>query len=124
MVARRLITALFTALLVSGVFTYWLSKKFAKPHVAAVQRLQYVATAKALDAGEVLKAEDLTTVEWPATAPLEGAHQKPEELAGRTLLYPISSGQPVLDQQLSQAGAGVGLSAKIPDGMRITSRCR
>ena len=121
MVARRLVTALFMALLVSGVFTYWLAKKFAKPHVAVVPKLQYVATSKALDAGEILKAGDLTSVEWPATSPLEGAHQKPEELAGRTLMYPLSAGQPVLDQQLSAAGAGVGLSAKIPDGMRAIS---
>ena len=121
MVARRLITALFMALLVSGVFTFWLSKKFSKPHVAVVPKLQYVATAKALDAGEILTDADLTLVDWPTASPLEGAHLKAEDLKGRTLLYPLSAGQPVLDQQLAAAGAGIGLSAKIPDGMRAIS---
>jgi pilus assembly protein CpaB len=121
MVARRLITALFMALLVSGVFTYWLSKKFSKPQVVEVPKLKYVATSKALDAGEILNPGDLTLVEWPSGSPLDGSHVKPEELTGRTLLYPLAAGQPVLDTQLSAAGAGVGLSAKIPDGMRAIS---
>lgn len=121
MQARRLMTALVMALLVSGVFTYWLSKKFAKPHEAAAPKLQYVATVKALDAGQVLTASDMTTVEWPMGTPLEGAHTNAKDLIGRSLLYPLPAGQPLLDQQLSAPGAGIGLSAKIPDGMRALS---
>ena len=57
--AKRLITGLFVALLVSCVFTFWLSKKFAKPVAAAPVKVQYVAAAKSLDAGEVLSNDDL-----------------------------------------------------------------
>jgi pilus assembly protein CpaB len=121
MQARRLMTALLMALLVSGVFTFWLSRKFAKPHEAVTPKLLYVATAKALDAGEVLTASDMTSIEWPMGTPLEGAHTTAKDLIGRSLLYPLSAGQPLLDQQLTAAGAGIGLSAKIPDGMRAVS---
>lgn len=121
MVARRLVTALFMALLVSGVFTYWLSKKFAHPHEEAVAKVQYLSTAKALEAGEILKPEDFATIAWPANTPLEGAHVKKEDLIGRTLLYPLAANQPIVDTQLTAAGAGVGLSGKIPDGMRAIS---
>jgi pilus assembly protein CpaB len=121
MQARRLMTALVMALLVSGVFTFWLSKKFAKPHEASAPKLLYVATAKALDAGEVLNASDMTTVDWPQGTPLEGAHVNAKDLVGRSLLFPLPAGQPLLDQQLTAPGAGIGLSAKIPDGMRAMS---
>ncbi|SEG00237.1 pilus assembly protein CpaB [Bryocella elongata] len=121
MQARRLMTALVMALLVSGVFTFWLSRKFAKPHEAVTPKLLYMATAKALDAGEVLTASDLTTVDWPMGTPLEGAHTNAKDLIGRSLLFPLPAGQPLLDQQMSAPGAGIGLSAKIPDGMRALS---
>jgi len=121
MQARRLMTALVMALLVSGVFTFWLSRKFAKPHETVVPKLLYISTAKALEAGAVLSASDMTTVSWPVATPLEGAHTNAKDLIGRSLLYPLPAGQPLLDQQLSAPGAGIGLSAKIPDGMRALS---
>jgi pilus assembly protein CpaB len=122
MVARRLITALIMAVVVSGVFTFWLSKKYAGTHTAAaVTKLQYVATARNMDAGEVIGAADVKMVDWPSGTPLEGAFLKPQDLAGRTLLYPLSTDEPILDKQLAAAGAGAGLSAKIPDGMRAIS---
>src|SRR5580658_441858 len=67
LMAKRLITGLVVALFVSCVFTFWLSKKFSKPVAAAAPpvKVQYVAAAKSLDAGEVLTPEDLKMVEWP-----------------------------------------------------------
>lgn len=121
MQARRLMTALVMALLVSGAFTFWLSKKFSKPHEVVTPKLMYVSTMKAMDAGSVLTASDLTTIEWPVNSPLEGAHTNAKDLIGRSLLFPLPAGQPLLDTQLSAPGAGIGLSAKIPDGMRALS---
>jgi Flp pilus assembly protein CpaB len=39
-----------------------------------------------LQAGEVLKPENLTLVEWPAKMPLEGAFTKIEEVSGRAVI--------------------------------------
>ena len=44
-----------------------------------------------------------------------------EEVAGRAALYPITPGQPVLAGYLAAPGSGIGLTAKIPDGMRATA---
>lgn len=122
MIARRLISALLIALTISGVFTFWLSRKVsAKPHaVAAPVEQKYVAAASNLEAGQVLTAASLKLIDWPATAPLDGAHVRVEDLAGRTVLFPLSAGEPVLDRQLATAG-GSGLMAKIPEGMRAIS---
>lgn len=121
MTARRLVLALLFALLVSGVLTFWLSKKMDKPHAAAPAKQRYVAAAKDLEAGMLLKAEDLKQIDWPANVPLHGAFIKPEEVAGRTILYPLAQDQPILEKQLAAVGAGVGLTAKIPEGMRAIS---
>jgi pilus assembly protein CpaB len=122
MFAKRLITGLLAALIVSGLFTFWLSKKFSKPVSAApAAKLEYVAAAKNLDAGDVLNTASLKMVEWSASSPLDGAVTKPETLTGRVLLYPISAGEPVLERQLSSANGGFGLTAKIPEGMRAIS---
>jgi pilus assembly protein CpaB len=119
--ARRLLLALLVALIVSGAFTFWLSTKFAHLHNAKPASLQYVATATDLDAGQTLRPADLQRIDWPSTMALVGAFSKPEDVVGRTLLYPLAKGEPILPRQLSAPGAGVGLSTKIPDGMRAIS---
>jgi len=120
MFAKRLMTGLLMALIISGLFTFWLSKKFSKPVSAApvAVKVQYVAAAKNLDAGEVLTTASLKMVDWSSSTPLDGAVTKPESLNGRVLMYPLSAGEPILERQLSNAGSGVGLSTKIPEGMR------
>ena len=120
--ARRLITALIVALLVSGLFTFWLSRRVAKAnHAALPSKRLYVATSKALDASEVLKPGNLQMISWPASAPLAGGFTKIEDVAGRVVLYPLSNGEPILARHLAAPGAGVGLTAKIPSGMRAIS---
>ena len=121
MSAKRLTISLVIALLVSGLFTFWLSKRVAKTDQPAHQKQLYVAAAKALEAGEELKPGSLQLVEWPSSAPLSGGFARIEDVAGRTVLYPLAKGEPILDRHVAAAGAGVGLSANIPSGMRAIS---
>jgi pilus assembly protein CpaB len=122
MKAKRLLTALLFAVLVSGLFTFWLSRRVAKAARVDVPRKQlYVAAGKTLEAGELLKAGSLQLVEWSAPAPLSGGFTKIDDLAGRIVLYPLPKGEPILERQLAAPGAGAGLTAKIPSGMRAIS---
>ncbi|SFS18306.1 pilus assembly protein CpaB [Granulicella pectinivorans] len=121
MIARRLLLALSLAIVISGLFTYWLSKRFSHSKAAPVAQLNYVSTVHEMKVGDNLKAADLTMIAWPSTTPLQGAFLKQEDVVGRTLLYPIAAHQPVLEHQLSGAGGGNGLSTRIPDGMRALS---
>jgi len=122
MKARRLLSALLIALAVSGMFTYWLSRRVNPVvHVKVQPKQMYVAAGKPIDAGELLKPESLQLVEWPASSPLTGAFTRIDELAGRVVLYPLPKGEPILERQLATAGAGAGLTAKIPAGMRAIS---
>ncbi|HZY73357.1 MAG TPA: Flp pilus assembly protein CpaB [Edaphobacter sp.] len=110
--------ALIAALIVSGLFTFWLSRKMTKSHAAAPVHNRYAAAAHALNAGQVLKREDVSLIDWPKSVPLQGAFMKPEDLVGRAVLYPVAAGEPLLDRQLTAAGSGTGLAGKIPEGMR------
>jgi pilus assembly protein CpaB len=117
--ARRMVLALVVALVISGVFTFWLSRRVAHAsHVPVQPPNQYVAAARALDPGETIRREDLTMIDWPKSHPLSGSFVKIDDVVGRGVLYPLSQGQPILDRQLAAAGAGVGLTGKIPSGMR------
>jgi pilus assembly protein CpaB len=119
---RRLTSAFIIALVVAGVFTYWLSQRYQKARTAPpAAKSQYVAAAANLDAGQTIKAENLRLVDWPATMPLTGAFTAPQPLVGRVVLYPLAAGEPILDRQLATAGASSGLTVKIPDGMRAIS---
>jgi pilus assembly protein CpaB len=120
---RRLLVALLAALLLSGAVTYFLTRRIngRAARTAAQATHKYVAASRALQAGEVLKPENLTLEEWPAKMPLEGAFTRIEEVSGRAVIYPIAARQPVLEGYLAVLGSGIGLTVKIPEGMRAAS---
>jgi pilus assembly protein CpaB len=121
-ITRRLTTAFIIALLISGGFTYWLSQRFTKTHAAApVVKSQYAAAVANMEAGQAIKAENLRMVDWPASVPLPGAFNAPQPLVGRVVMYPLAAGEPILERQLANPGSGMGLTVKIPDGMRAIS---
>ncbi len=119
--ARRLVIALLIALLLSGGMTFFISRKLSNRNTARPQTRRYVAASRPVQAGEVLKLENLTLVDWPEGIPVQGGFKKPEELVGRSIIFPVASGQPILDAYLAMPGSGIGLTVKIPEGMRATS---
>jgi len=121
METRRILVALLLALILSGGATYFFYTRLRRGTGAEVQLKKVVASARPLMAGGVLKAEDLTTVEWPSNLPLTGSFAKADEVVGRSLLYPLGEKEPVLERNLAVPGAGIGLTTKIPPGMRATS---
>lgn len=116
---RRLSSAFFIALLISGACTFMLSRKMTQHGPAPIPKQSYVATSMELQAGQVLKVENLKLVEWPASFPLQGGFSKPQDVIGRSVLYPLAAGEPVLARDLAIPGRG--LTVKIPDGMRAVA---
>ena len=107
------------ALLVSIVVTFFLYVRIKRQFARATQPVKVVVTSKALEPGKPLALEDLTLVDWPVNLPLAGAINKPESVVGRIVLYPVAAQEPIREELLAAPGASVGLSAKIPDGMRL-----
>jgi pilus assembly protein CpaB len=121
MTTRRLMLALIIAIAVSGGFTLWFSRRIVKSRTNESAHLQYVVTARDTQAGETLRIEDLKQVNWPNSEPLIGAFTTFQDVVGRTVLYPLASGEPIQERQLAAAGSGAGLSTKVPTGMRAVS---
>jgi len=115
---KRMSMAFVIALAVSALCTWLLGRKMGTHAAVQVPQQSYVAAGKTLQSGEVLKADSLEMVNWPADKPVTGGFLKPEDLIGRTVLYPVDKDQPITDRFLSAPGAGLGLSGKIPNGMR------
>ena len=109
------------ALLVSIVVTFFLYVRIKRQFARATQPVKVVVTSKALEPGKPLALEDLTLVDWPVNLPLAGAINKPESVVGRIVLYPVAAQEPIREELLAAPGASVGLSAKIPDGMRAVA---
>ncbi len=80
--------------------------------------VKIVATAKPVAPGTTLTATDLMLIDWPAKVPIEGSFSKPEDVIGRIVVYPVGNSAPVSEQMLASPGSAIGLTAKIPDGMR------
>ena len=119
--SRRIFLALLIALLLSGAVTFFISRKLNNHGPAPATTNRFVAAAHPLQAGDVLKPEDLTLTEWPASLPLPNAFTKTADLSGRAVIFPIAASQPILEGYLAAPGSGIGLTTKIPEGMRATS---
>src|ERR1700758_2720566 len=118
---RRLSFALFIALVLSAGATYLLYTRIKNQRSAAPITIQVVAAVDQLAAGTALAPPNLKIVDWPASIPLTGSFAKPEQVVGRSLIYPVRPNQPVVENDLAAPGSGIGLSVKIPDGMRAIS---
>jgi len=119
---KRVLIALTLALVVSLLCTWLVSRRMSTP--AKPQKLPdalYAAPSRTLQAGEVLKPDDLELVAWPGSDPVDGAFTQTASAIGRETLFPMGKGQPILDDDLSAAGAGTGLASRIPDGMRAVA---
>ncbi len=63
-----------------------------------------------------------TTGELPSSDfPLQGSYGKVEDVIGHPLLNALGSKEPILKRNLGLEGSGIGLSGRIPPGMRATA---
>jgi pilus assembly protein CpaB len=119
---QRLIAALCFAFLCSGLFTWQLNRHMGHAKTAtAVPVRTVVVAAKDLAAGEALTIASLSTVTLPASQPLQGLFSKPQDVVGRVLLTPLSSGEMITLHGLASVDAPAGIASTIPNGMRVIS---
>src|SRR6185369_9622227 len=116
---KRFIGVLLFATIVATVASlllYRLLINRPQPAKAAVST-QIVLATRDLEVGAVLKDEDIKLTDWAGTPPV-GATTKTQDVVGRGVITPIYAKEPVIESRLAPKGAGGGLAAMIPPGMR------
>jgi pilus assembly protein CpaB len=108
------------AAVLAGGVTFVVFRKL-RANVAHQQVTQIVAAAKDLPMGATLTANDIVMVDWPTNMPLAGSFSKAEAVIGKPVVHSIGAKEPVFQRDLGMEGSGIGLSARIPPGMRATA---
>jgi len=107
----------FVVAAAGGLITYRSLISHSQPAKAATPTAQIVLAAKDLEMGTVIKDGDVQLAEWNGAVPV-GATNKSQDLIGRGVTTPIYAKEPVIESRLAPKGAGGGLAAMIPKGMR------
>jgi pilus assembly protein CpaB len=87
---------------------------------AATATAHIVLASKNLDVGTVLKEDDVQLADWPGEVP-KGASTRVQDLVGRGVMTTIYAKEPLIESRLAPKGAGGGLAAMIPTGMRAVA---
>ncbi len=120
---KRFVGVLLFAFVVASVASlllYRLLINRPQAATAAPKTVQIVLAAHDLEVGSVLKEDDLKLADWSGAAP-EGAAAKMQDLVGRGVTTRMVDKEPVIDSRLAAKGAGGGLAATIPPGMRAVA---
>jgi pilus assembly protein CpaB len=119
---RRFISVLIFALLVSAVASVILYRLIAAKLTANAgsPTTKIVVAAHNLNVGAVVTPADLTLADWSGDPP-QGAFRTTDDVLTRGVIAGIYAGEAVLDSRLAQKGAGGGLAATIPQGMRAVA---
>jgi pilus assembly protein CpaB len=119
---KRFISVLLVAFVVAGLATLLFYRLIAgrlstesKPVTTQV----FVASRN-LGVGTLVRDLDVTPSPWAGAIP-SGVVLKKEDLVGRGVVSTIFQGEPVFEARLAPKGAGAGMAATIPPGMRAVA---
>ena len=119
---QRFLSVLIFAFVVAAGASFMLYRLMASKVTskAASTTVKVVVAAHKLELGTVLRDTDLSEGEWAGALP-PGSAVKKDELLGRGVISTIYANEPILDNRLAPKGAGGGLVATIPKGMRAVA---
>jgi pilus assembly protein CpaB len=119
---RRLVTVILFAViaaLVSSTVLYKAISANAKRPISTATS-QILVAARDLDAGALIGDADVRLVDWMAPIAPQWIGKR-EDIVGRGLVAGVNKGEPFPGNRLAPKGAGAGLAARIPPGMRAVA---
>jgi pilus assembly protein CpaB len=120
---NRMLLGLGAALLVAILASTYVYRQLQRVQSGAkvVKQVQVVVTTGPIALGQRLAATDVTLLDWPEGMQPKGSFSRIEDCVGRAAVVPLVQNEVLLDQELANSGAGVGLPVTIPAGMRAVS---
>ena len=119
---QRFISVLVFAFVVAGcasLLLYRLTVSHGGAQAAPATTTALVASRN-LELGAIIKDSDVKDAAWLGGLPAN-AVLKREDIIGRGVTTTIYSGEPIVENRLAPKGAGGGLAAMIPSGMRAVA---
>lgn len=121
----RIFIVLALALTAGGVLAFatynYVQSQGSRPASPGMATRRVVVAAADLEVGAELGADQLRTIDWPASSVPDGAMDDPKEVVGRGLILPVVRNEPILPMKLASKEAGSGLPPAIPPGLRAVS---
>jgi pilus assembly protein CpaB len=121
---KRFLSVLIFALVISGAASFLIYRLVAARLSASMApppaEGKVVVAARELQVGTLLKDTDIRLGDWNG-APPKGALTNVQDALNRGVVSPLYEGELVLDVRLAAKGAGAGLAATIPVGMRAVA---
>ena len=122
---RRLISVLLFALVVASLTSYVLYRLIlvrvqAQGQGRTVATNRLVVAKHDIQVGSFIEDSDVDEVSWGAPIP-DGALKTRQEVVGRGAIATVYQNEPFLQGRLAPKGAGAGLAATIPVGMRAVA---
>ena len=119
---QRLFSVLIFAFVVSAGASLVLYRLIASRVTANAKQptAQVIVAARTLALGTLLRDSDLKMGDWSGPLP-QGALLRKEDVVGRGVMAAIYDGEPIVESRLAPKGAGAGLAATIPAGMRAVA---
>src|SRR5258708_17112746 len=119
---KRFLSVLVFALVVSALASLVLYKLISTKLAASAKApgSQIVTATRELEIGTLIKDSDVKVVDWSGPA-VKGGIASPLEAINRGVIATINEGEPIVDSRLAPRGAGAGLAATIPPGMRAVA---
>ena len=119
---QRLFSVLIFAFVVSAGASLLLYRLIASRVTANAKQptTQVLVASRNLELGTLIRDSDLKMADFSGTLP-HGALLRKEDVVGRGVVSAIYDGEPVIETRLAAKGAGAGLAATIPAGMRAVA---
>ena len=118
---QRLVIVLLFALVIAGAASALLYRVISSQLTATrTVTTQVVVAARNLASGELIKEGDVRMADFAGTPPV-GTLVSMDKAVNRGVVDPIFMGEAVVESRLAAPGAGAGLAATIPQGMRAVA---
>jgi pilus assembly protein CpaB len=117
-VSARTVTIVLLALVFGGSAAYGINYLIRRPAAPKVDTVSVVVAAADVPRFTSLTPDQLTTRDYPKDLVPPGALTSVEDAVGRAPHSPLIKDEPLLDGKLTKKGAGRGLAAVVPNGMR------
>jgi pilus assembly protein CpaB len=119
---QRLLTVFVFAVMVAAIASYVVYRGVSA-HVqmsAPAPSTHLFVAAHDLEVGTLVRDADVREADWPAAVPAQSISKR-EDLIGRGVVTKVFKDEPFVSERLAAQGAGAGLAATIPIGMRAVA---